>query len=128
MSRGDRGERIFLDDVDRHDFIKTLAEACQKADWQIHAFCLTSDHYHPVLETPNADLVSGMTWLQSTYTIRLNNRHKLAGHVLSGPYKAQLVDGSATGCLRMERESSQRNWRACNGRRAIWPPGRRAIR
>jgi hypothetical protein len=30
MSCGDRGERIFRDDVERHDFIKTLAEACQK--------------------------------------------------------------------------------------------------
>ena len=30
MSRGDRREDIFLDDVDRHDFLKTLAEACQK--------------------------------------------------------------------------------------------------
>jgi hypothetical protein len=29
MSRGDRRENIFLDDVDRHDFLKTLAEACQ---------------------------------------------------------------------------------------------------
>ena len=28
---GNRREDIFLDDVDRHDFIKTLAEACQKA-------------------------------------------------------------------------------------------------
>ena len=27
MSRGDRQEDIFLDDVDRQDFIKTLAEA-----------------------------------------------------------------------------------------------------
>ncbi len=42
MSRGDRGEPIFLDDVDRHDFIKTLAEACQKTDWQVHAYCLLS--------------------------------------------------------------------------------------
>ena len=33
MSRGDRAERIFLDDVDPHDFIKTLADACQKTDW-----------------------------------------------------------------------------------------------
>jgi putative transposase len=32
MSRGDRQERIFLDDIDRQDFIKTLAEACQKTD------------------------------------------------------------------------------------------------
>lgn len=100
MSRGDRREDIFFGDVDRHDFIKTLAEACQKADWQVHAFCLMSNHYHLVVETPNANLVAGMTWLQSSYTIRLNSRHKLAGHVLSGRYKAQLVDGSGTGYLR----------------------------
>ena len=30
MSRGDRREDIFKDDVDRQDFLKTLAEACQK--------------------------------------------------------------------------------------------------
>jgi REP-associated tyrosine transposase len=30
MSRGDSGESIYLDDVDRQDFVKTLAEVCQK--------------------------------------------------------------------------------------------------
>jgi len=100
MSRGDRREDIFLDDVDRQDFLKTLAEACQKADWQVHAYCLMRNHYHLVLETPNANLVSGMAWLQSTYTIRLNHRHELFGHVLSGRYKAQLVEGSGSGYLR----------------------------
>ena len=49
------------------------------------------NHYHLVMETPNPNLVAGMAWLQSTYTIRLNNRHNLTGHVLSGRYKAQLV-------------------------------------
>ena len=58
------------------------------------------NHYHLVLETPNANLVAGMAWLQSTYTIRLNHRHKLIGHVLSGRYKAQLVEGSGNGYLR----------------------------
>src|SRR5712675_1578548 len=48
MSRGDRREDIFLDDVDRQDFIKTLAEACQKTDWQVQAYCLMSNHYHLV--------------------------------------------------------------------------------
>jgi hypothetical protein len=38
MSRGDRRENIYLDDVDRQDFLKTLAEACQKTDWQVHAW------------------------------------------------------------------------------------------
>jgi REP-associated tyrosine transposase len=100
MSRGDQREDIFLDDVDRHDFIKTLAEACQKTGWEVHAYCLMCNHYHLVLETPNANLVCGMAWLQSTYTIRLNNRHRLTGHVLSGRYKAQLVEGSGNGYLR----------------------------
>jgi len=72
MSRGDRRERIFLDDVDRQDFIKTLAEACQKTNWQVHAYGLMPNHYHLVLETPEPNLVAGMAWLQSTYTIRLN--------------------------------------------------------
>jgi len=49
MSRGDRCENIFLDDVDRQDFVKTLAEACQKAGWQVHAYCLMRNHYHVVL-------------------------------------------------------------------------------
>jgi len=57
---------------DRQDFIKALAEACQKTNWQVHAYCLMRNHYHLVLETPEPNLVAGMAWLQSTYTIRLN--------------------------------------------------------
>jgi putative transposase len=60
MSRGNRGDAIFLDDVDRHDWLKTLAEACLKAGWQVHAYCLMRNHYHLVVETPNANLVEGM--------------------------------------------------------------------
>jgi REP element-mobilizing transposase RayT len=81
MSRGDRREDIFLDDVDRQDFLRTLAEACQKTGWQVHAYCLMRNHYHLAVETPNANLVAGMAWLQSTCTIRLNHRHRLIGHV-----------------------------------------------
>ena len=64
MSRGDRREKVFLDDVDRQDFVKTLAEACQKINWQVHAYCLMPNHYHLVLETPEPNLVAAMAWLQ----------------------------------------------------------------
>ena len=50
MSRGDRSEDIFLDDIDRSDFLKTLAEACLKTSWQVHAYCLMSNHFHLVLD------------------------------------------------------------------------------
>nr|WP_321349309.1 transposase [uncultured Methanoregula sp.] len=100
MSRGDRSEPIFLDDVDRQDWVKKLAESCQKTGWQVHAYCLMHNHFHLVVETPNANLVAGMRWLLSAYTIGLNHRHKLFGHVFSGRYKALLVDGSGTGYLK----------------------------
>jgi hypothetical protein len=58
MSRGDRREDIFLNDVDRQNLIKTLAEACKKTGWQVHAYCLMRNHYHVVLETPEANLVA----------------------------------------------------------------------
>ena len=37
MSRGNGKSDIFHNDVDRQDFLKTLAEACQKTGFQVHA-------------------------------------------------------------------------------------------
>jgi REP element-mobilizing transposase RayT len=58
LNRGDRREEIFRDDLDRRRFLETLAEACAKADWQVHAYCLMPNHFHLVVETPEANLVA----------------------------------------------------------------------
>jgi REP element-mobilizing transposase RayT len=100
MNRGDRREPIFQDDKDRLGFLAALDEVCQKTGWQVHAYCLMPNHFHLVLETPQANLVSGMKWLLGTYTSRFNRRHKLFGHLFSGRYKALIVDGSGTGYLK----------------------------
>src|SRR6202142_1675025 len=99
MNRGDRREPIFQDDKDRQFFLETLGEACAKADWQVHAYCLMGNHFHLVLETPQGNLVAGMKWFLGTYTSRFNRRHKLFGHLFSGRYKSLIVDGSGTGYL-----------------------------
>ena len=59
MNRGDRREPIFVDDEDRKLFLKTLGEACEKTGWLVHAFCLMNNHFHLVMETPNANRVAG---------------------------------------------------------------------
>ena len=51
--------------------MKTGSELGQKADWQVHAYCLMGNHCHLVVETPRGNLVEGMRWLQSAYTIPL---------------------------------------------------------
>jgi REP element-mobilizing transposase RayT len=78
-------------------FLDTLGQACEKTDWQVHAWCLMKNHFHLVVETPRANLVDGMKWFLGTYTSRFNRRHKYFGHLFSGRYKALLVDGSTTG-------------------------------
>jgi len=51
-NRGDRRDKIFQDDQDHPHFLTTLAQACEKTNWQAHAYCLMSDHFHLVVETP----------------------------------------------------------------------------
>ena len=100
MSRANGNARILETDVDRQDFLKTLAEACEKTGFQVHAYCLMRNHFHLVVETPNGNLVKGMQWLLSAYSLRFNARHTLFGHVFSGRYKALVVDGSGDGYLK----------------------------
>ena len=100
MDLGDRRESIFKDDEDRQRFLGTLGEACVKTGWQVHAYCPMSNHFHLVIETPQANLVRGMKWLLGVYTFRFNRRHKLFGHLFSGRYKSLIVDGSDSGYLK----------------------------
>src|SRR6185312_7913364 len=67
MNRGDRQEPIFKDEEDRERFLATLTEACGKTGWQVHAYCLMSNHFHLVVETPQANLVAGMKWFLGVY-------------------------------------------------------------
>jgi putative transposase len=92
MSRGDRREAIFLDDEDRNQFLLTLGQTCGKTGWQVHAYCLMSNHFHFVVETPQPNLAAGMKWLLGTYTQRFNRRYGHWGHLFGGRYKAQLID------------------------------------
>lgn len=100
MNRGDHREPIFREDQDRCCFLDTLAEACRKTAWQIHAYCLMGNHFHLVVETPQGNLVAGMKWFLGVYTSRFNRRHKLFGHLFSGRYKSLIVDGSGSGYLK----------------------------
>jgi REP element-mobilizing transposase RayT len=100
MNRGDRREPIVKDDADRKGFLATLGEVCAKTGWQVHALCLMPNHFHLVVETPQANLVAGMKWFLGTYTARFNRRHKVFGHLFSGRYKALVVEGSGNGYLK----------------------------
>ena len=93
MARGNRRERIFVDDEDRQIFLKTIGEACEMTGWRVHAWVLMDNHYHLLIETPEANLVSGMKWVQNAYTRRFNVRHHQWGRLFGDRYKAVSVEG-----------------------------------
>lgn len=91
-SRGDRREDIYLSDADRENWLELFAQVCARFNWICHAYCLMTNHYHLVIETPEGNLSKGMRQLNGVYTQMVNRAHGRVGHVFQGRYKAILVE------------------------------------
>jgi REP element-mobilizing transposase RayT len=91
-SRGNARQAIFIDDEDRGQFLDVLSTVVERFKWLCHAYCLMENHYHLLIETPNANLSKGMRELNGVYTQGFNQRHRRVGHLFQGRYKAILVE------------------------------------
>ncbi len=91
-SRGNRRETIYETPEDRENFLEILGGVCAKYNWLCHAYCLMGNHYHLLIETPEANLSQGMRQLNGVYTQCFNKAHARVGHVFQGRYKASLVE------------------------------------
>ena len=90
-SRGNTRSDIFLSDRDRELFLNIVEDTVDKFGWICHAFCLMTNHYHLLIETPEGNLSRGMRQLNGVYTQAFNRRHNRVGHVFQGRFKAALV-------------------------------------
>jgi putative transposase len=94
-ARGDRREDIYRDDTDRQMHLDVMAQAMDRFDAQLLAYCQMGNHFHLVLHTRQANLSRLMRHVNGVYTQRFNRRHGLVGHLLQGRFKAILVDRDA---------------------------------
>ena len=92
MNRGRRGEHIFSDDQDYIMFTALLKETAEMWNVRIAAYCLMPNHYHMLIQTPDANISRSMRHLNGVYTQRYNSRHKCDGQLFRGRYKSILVD------------------------------------
>ncbi|GBD97993.1 MAG TPA: addiction module toxin RelE [Nitrospirae bacterium] len=90
-SRGNAGEGIFRDEEDRKNMLATIKKVRDRYKWLCHAYCLMDNHYHLIIETPEGNLSEGMRQLNGVYTQMFNKKHKRAGHIFQGRYKAILI-------------------------------------
>jgi putative transposase len=92
LNRGNYRVDIFRADKTKAAFLKCLQESCERTGWQVHAWCIMSNHYHLAISTPRANLAEGMTWMQGTFATRFNRIRKEHGHLFQGRYKSLIVD------------------------------------
>jgi len=94
-SRGTEGRAVFLDDLDRRRFVAVLSEVVQELGWLCPAYCLMTNHFHLLVQTPKADLALGMHHLNSTHANYFNRRHNHVGHLFQARYGAEVVERDA---------------------------------
>jgi len=94
-SRGNAKSDIYLDNEDRELFLDVLQYVVERFGWQCHAYCLMSNHYHLMIETPKANLSRGMSQLNGMFTQRFNRKYGRVGHLFQGRFKSIIVDKDA---------------------------------
>ena len=92
LNRGRRRESIFRSTKDYEIFLQTVQEACEFWHLRVAAYCLLSNHYHLLVQTPNANLSRCLRHIDGVYTQRFNRRQGHDGPLFRGRYKALLIE------------------------------------
>jgi len=94
-ARGNDRKAIFREDTDRFHFLKLLSDLGERFGVRVHAYVLMDNHFHLLLETPEANLSRAMQWLGVSYSMWFNLRHDRTGHLFEGRFKAVIVEDDA---------------------------------
>ena len=95
MNRGRRGQEVFSEKNDYNAFIDILKELVEDYNVKIAAYCLMTNHYHLLLQTPDANISRSMRHLNGVYTQSFNRIHHCDSPLFRGRFKSILVDADS---------------------------------
>ncbi len=91
-ARGNGRQAIFHDDRDYLKFLEIFVKTQERFNWLCHAYCLMGNHYHLMIETPDANISKGMHRLNAAFSQAHHKRHETVGHLFQGRFKGIVVD------------------------------------
>jgi REP element-mobilizing transposase RayT len=91
MVRGIERRAIFLDDVDREDFLRRLSNLSLELGFLCFAWALMPNHAHLVLRSSSARISRLMARLGTGYARRFNERHGRVGHLFQNRFRSRRV-------------------------------------
>ena len=86
---------MYLDERDRRQFLRILAEVVERYALLCHAYCEMTNHYHLAITTTDANLSRAFQQLNGDYARWWNWRHERVGHVFQARFDAQIVQDEA---------------------------------
>ena len=90
--RGNARQDIVRDDRDRQAFLNRLGIALDTYQVHLHTYVLMDNHFHLVVETPQANLSAFMRQFNVLYSGYFNRRYNRVGHLYQGRFKAIIVE------------------------------------
>jgi len=91
-SRGNRRQAIYHDDRDRQWFLLLRDRVVARCSWRVRAYCLMTNHFHLLIETPQPNLSAGMQRLKCEYAAYFNERYSLDGHLFQQRFGSRLIE------------------------------------
>jgi len=92
QNRGNKQELIFKSNRDKEKFLEYLEKATERFSILIHTYCLMSNHFHLLVETPEPNLSVVMQWINVSYATYYNRKRGRRGHLFQRRFKAILID------------------------------------
>lgn len=91
MLRGNYRQNIFLDNDDRVKFINVLSNSMESYSFNIHLFCLMTNHIHLVIEVGDIPISKIMQCINAKYVRWHNLKYKRNGHLFQGRFNSKLI-------------------------------------
>ena len=92
-ARGHQRRAIYVDVTDRRHYLELLEEMIARHRVDVHAYVLMGNHYHLLVRTPEANLSRAIQWLNVSYSVWRNRRHRKCGSLFQGRFKAVMIEG-----------------------------------
>ena len=92
VSRGVRKLPVYTDDESRRRFLGLLDETIGRYEWELHAWCLMTNHFHLLVTTVEPTVSEGMQYLNGCYAQWFDWRQGYEGHVFERRFWSALIE------------------------------------
>jgi len=91
FSRGQRKEKIFLNNDDFQIFSNLLFKTVKQSNIKLYCFCLMPNHYHLLINSKSGDISKFMRLINTRYAVYFNAKYNYTGYVFQDRYKSHLI-------------------------------------